>query len=148
MALKVKSIATAAEKLVRNAQAASQEWLENTKAAGEAWASGTQAAKMNYGTAVRAGGIEDRFARGVAKAGSAKFVRKVGDVGGQRFAPGVGAGKVDYLANADQYFSLLAGLSLPPRAPRGSASNTQRVVAVDQALNAKRLALLGVTGGG
>mgnify|MGYP001561452650 CR=1 FL=1 len=148
MALKVKSISSAADKLVRNAQAASQEWLENTKAAGEAWVTGTQGAKLNYGQAVRSGGIEDRFARGVAKAGAAKFVRKVSDVGGQRFAPGVSAGKVDYQANAEGYFSLLAGLSLPPRAPRGSASNTQRVVAVDQALNAKRLALLGVSAGG
>lgn len=148
MALKVKAITAAAEKLVTRAQAASQEWQVNTEAAGEAWASGTQAAKANFQQAVTAGGIADRWARGVAKAGSAKFVRKVHDVGPTRFSPGVSAGKADYMANAEQYFSLLAGLTLSPRQPRGSPGNTQRVTQVGQQLNAKRLALLGVSGGG
>lgn len=146
MPLRVKAIAEAAEKLVSRAQAASGEYAREAAASGDAWATNTQAARDNFGQAITAAGIKDRFARGVAKAGAAKFTRKIREVGADRFAPGVAAGKVDYQANAEPFFATIAALTLSARQPRGSAANYGRVNEVGKALNAKRLALLGSGG--
>lgn len=143
MGLKVKPVSEAADKLVSRAQAASADYLKEAIASGEAWATNTQAAKDNFGQAITASGIKERFARGVAKAGASKFTRKVKDVGGDRFSTGVAAGKQDYVQNAEPYFATITGLTLSPRQPRGSAANYNRVGEVGKALNAKRLALLG-----
>ena len=143
MAIKVKPIAEAATKLVERAQAASGEWAKEAQASGEVWATNTAAAKDIFGQAITAAGMKERFARGVAKAGAAKYVRKVRDVGADRFSPGVAAGRTDYTTNAEPYFSTIAGLTLSARQPRGSAANYGRVTEVGKALNARRLALLG-----
>ncbi len=143
MALKVKGAAESAKKLVERAQSAAGEYSIAAQAAGDAWQTGAVGAKDTYGMAISAAGIKDRFARGVAKAGAAKFVRKVKDVGADRFSSGVAAGQADYAANVEPYLSTVAGLTLSARGPRGSASNFKRVQEVGQALNAKRMAMLG-----
>lgn len=145
MALKVKSASEAAEKLVSRAQAASGEYAKGAKASGDAWATNTQAAKANFQQAVTASGIADRFARGVAKAGAAKYVRKITEVGADRFSTGVAAGKVDYQANVEPYLAVLSGITLSARQPRGSVANYTRVQEIGKSLNAKRLALLGTS---
>ena len=146
MAIKVRPVADAAEKLVNRATAASGEYAIQAAAAGEEWAQKTQAARDNFGQAITAAGLKERFARGVAKAGAAKYARKIREVGADRFAPGVSAGKQDYQVGAEPFFSTIAALTLSARQPRGSAANYNRVTEVGKALNAKRLALLGSGG--
>ena len=146
MALTVKPVSASADKLVARAQAASGEYSTNAQAAGEKWASMTQAAKAALQAAGLSAQLADRWLRGVARAGAAKYVRKVKDVGASRFSDGVNAGKTDYAANVEPYFATIAGLTLSARAPRGAAANYTRVQEVGKALNAKRLALLGVSG--
>lgn len=143
MAIKVRGAAESAEKLVTRAVGAQGEYASQAAAAGPTWAQNTQAAKDTFGQAIAAAGMKDRFARGVAKAGAEKYARKIREVGGDRFAPGVSAGKQDYQSGVEPYFSTIAGLTLSARQPRGSAANYNRVNEVGKALNAKRLALLG-----
>ena len=143
MALTVPTAQAAGEKLANRAGAASGDYATGAKASGEAWSAATQAAKASYQQGISAGNIAERFARGVAKAGAAKYVRKITDVGMGRFAAGVQAGKQDYIANVAEYLSTLAGLTLSARQPRGSAANITRVSEVANALHAKRLAMLG-----
>lgn len=146
MAIKVKSVSEASAKLVRNAQAGSGDLVKNASAAAETWASNTQAAKGNFQQAVTAGNMAEKFARGVAKAGAAKFRSMMEGKAAARFSTGLNLGKTFYESNTEPYFSTIAALDLGPREPRGSAANYQRVQKVGQALNAKRLALLGVSG--
>ena len=143
MAIKVPTAASAAEKLAQRASAAAGDYASEAKASGEAWVSATQAAKSAFLQGITTGNIAERFARGVAKAGAAKYIRKITDVGVGRFAQGVQAGKQDYQTNVEPFFQTIAGLSLSPRQPRGSAANIQRVSEVAMALNARRLAMLG-----
>lgn len=145
MALTVKPVAESAEKLVRNAQAASGEYATRAAASGEKWAQETQAAKDNFGQAITSAGMKERFARGVAKAGAAGFTAGITQKGRDRFSTGVGIGKTKYQSNVEPYFSTIAGLSLDARQPKGSSANYNRVQQVGKALNAKRLALLGVS---
>lgn len=146
MALTVKSAQASGEKLVQRAQAASSEYAINAVAAAEKQAAAVQASGAAFAQAISAAGMKERYLRGSAKAGAAKYARKVREVGADRFSGGTAAGKSDYIANVEPYLSIIAGLTLPARQPRGSAANIQRVTAVTSALNAKRLAMLG--GGG
>ena len=143
MALKVKDIAGATTKWGENAGRAAEEFAKNAEAAANDWASKTAASVDTYGQAISAPGIKERFRRGVAQSGAAKFARKIREVAANRFAGGVSAATTDYQAGAAPYYQTLAGLTLSQRKPRGDPANYRRVQEVGQALNAKRLAMLG-----
>jgi len=148
VAIKVKDVATSTTKWSENAGRAAVEFAERAEAAASDWQSKTVAAAPNFHAAITAPGIKERFAKGVARAGAAKFARKIRDVARDRFAPGVAAATIDYTAGVEPYFATIAALTLTARKPRGDPANYRRVEEVGKALNAKRLALLGVTAGG
>ncbi len=147
MALKVKPIAASTTKWEERARVASSEFAANAEAAAADWAKNTAAATDNYGAAISAAGVKERFRRGVSRAGAEKFARKVRDVGAARFAPGVSAATTDYHNGAEPYYATLAAITLPARKPRGDPGNLARVDTIMKTLNAKRLALLGHGGG-
>ncbi len=146
MAIKVKPIEASTTKWGENAARAATEFAANAVAAAEDWARNTAGAADNYNQAITAPGIKNRFRAGVVRAGAAKFARKITAVAADRFGPGVSAGKEDYKAGVEPFFSTLAGISLSPRKPKGDPANYKRVEEVGKALNAKRIAMLG--GGG
>ena len=147
MAIKVKDIGASTTKWSENASRAAGEFAANAAAAGEDWARNTAAATDNFGMAITAPGIKNRFRAGVVKAGAAKFVRKINDVARDRFGPGVAAATTDYNAGAAPFFATMAGITLSARKPKGDPANYKRVEEVGKALNAKRLAMLGGGGG-
>lgn len=140
MAIKVKSAAEVAAKWAEQTPGRSAYYEAGVKTAGAEWEANTKAAAANYKAAISAGNTEKMFAGGVAKAGAAKYTRKAVEVGVGRFSSGVTAGKVDYQTGIDGMLQTIAGITLPPRAPRGSESNLARVRAVASALHAKRMA--------
>jgi len=143
--IKVKGVAESTSKWSENAGRAAEEFATNAEAAASEWQSKTVAAAGNFHQAITAPGIKERFAKGVARAGASKFARKIREVGRDRFAPGVAAATIDYTAGVEPYFSTIAALTLSARKPRGDPANYRRVEEVGKALNAKRLALLGVS---
>ena len=147
MAIKVKDIGVSTTKWSDNASRAAAEFAANAEAAAEDWARNTAGSADNFGMAITAPGIKERFRRGVVRAGAAKFARKIRDVGQTRFGPGVAAAVPDYKAGAEPYYSTIAALTLSARKPKGDPANYKRVEEIGKALNAKRLALLGAGGG-
>jgi len=148
MAVKVKPIEASTMKWSENAGRAAEAFATEAEASADLWVRNTAAARDNYGMAITAPGIKDRFAKGVSKAGAAKFARKIRDVARDRFAPGVAAATVDYKTGVEPFFATLASLTLSARKPKGDPANYKRVEEVGKALNAKRLALLGVSSSG
>lgn len=146
-AIKVKPIEASTIKWTENAGRAAETFAIEAEAAAEDWARNTAAAASTYGSAISAPGIKERFRRGVQRAGAAKFSRKIRDVARDRFAPGVAAASVDYKTGVEPYIATIAALTLSGRKPRGDPANYKRVEEVGKALNAKRLALLGVSTG-
>lgn len=147
MALKVKPIDASTTKWTENAGRAAEEFASRAEAAADDWARNTAAAADTFNQAITAPGIKERFRRGVARAGAAKFARKIKDVARDRFAPGIAAASTDYHAGVEPYFATLAALTLDQRKPKGDPANYRRVEQVGKALNSKRLALLGGGGG-
>lgn len=146
MALKVKDITVSTDKWRDNAGRSADRFASEAEASADLWARNTGAAVDTYGQAISAPGIKTRFQRGVARAGAAKFARKIAEVARDRFGPGVAAGAPDYKAGAEPYYATIASLSLSARKPKGDPANYKRVEEVGKALNAKRLALLGGAG--
>lgn len=142
MAIKVKSVAESAEKWGTRARSAAGEYAKEAEAAAETWAVNTMAASDNFKLAITAAGIDTRFRRGVQRAGSAKFARKVRELGSSRYPSGIDSGKPDYANNVEPYLSAIAALTQPARKPRGDPANEARVTQITRTLNAKRLALL------
>ena len=147
MPIKVRSAAEIAEKYAAVTPGRQSYYEAGVEGAGDDWARNTQAAAPNFKAAVMAGDIDKRFSGGVRRAGAEKYNRKVAAVGGSRYSSGVIAGVEDYQRGIEPYLQVLAGLTLPARAPRGSDANDARFVAVRKALAAKRVALK-VAGGG
>jgi len=113
--------------------------------AGALWEANAVAAKGTFKAAVADPKIGDRFAGGVKKAGAAKFERKVKDVGITRFGPGVAAAITDMDTGFSPYQSVLAGIEVPDRGPRGDPGNYEIVKKIGDPLHKKRLAVLGAT---
>ncbi len=146
-AIKVKEVGASTTKWSENASRAAAEFATNAEAAAEVWAGNTQRAADTFHQAITAPNMKERFRRGVARAGAAKFARKIREVGRDRFGPGVAAATTDYTAGVEPYFATIAAITLSPRKPRGDPANYRRVEEIGKALNAKRLALLGAGGG-
>uniref|UniRef100_A0A6M3XST7 Uncharacterized protein n=2 Tax=viral metagenome TaxID=1070528 RepID=A0A6M3XST7_9ZZZZ len=147
MALKVKPIEASTTKWSENASRAAGEYAENALAAADTWATNTKNAADTFQQAISSAGMKNRFLRGVAAAGASKYGRKIADVARDRFGPGISAATQDYRSGAEPYFQTLASISLSQRKPRGDPSNYRRVEEVGKALNAKRMAILGSSGG-
>ena len=140
MAIKTKSAADAAKKWGEVTPGRQQYYASETPAAASEWESKTIAAKAAFQAAVTAGNIGEMFSGGVKKAGAAKFSRKVTDVGINRFSQGVTAAVTDMQTGIEPMLATIAALTLPARAPRGSAGNLQRVQIIADALHKKRIA--------
>jgi hypothetical protein len=108
-----------------------RDYAANAQAANDAWKSGTQAAIAR-----------DGFKKGVAKVGTAKWQDRALKLGPSRYGPGVQAAQSDYEAGFAPYREAIAGSVLPPRGPRRSPQNLQRVQAIVQAISARKEALL------
>lgn len=145
MAIKVKPIDATTDKWVDNAGRSAELYATAAEASAEDWARNTGAASDNFYSAITQPGIKERFKRGVARAGAAKYARKIRDVAKDRFGPGITFGAEDYKSGAEPYFATIAALTLSPRKPKGDPANYKRVEEIGKALNAKRLALLGAS---
>lgn len=139
MAIRVKAIGDIAKKFVRNAQTAAPDYTEGVRAAGADWESNTVAGAANYSAGVQQAIADGRFERGVRDAGSAKFVARASTLGAQRFGPGVAAAEPDFVKGAGPYLQTIAGLTLPPRRPKGDPGNMERANAVAQALRRQKV---------
>jgi len=146
VAVRVKPLADSAGKYASNAAASADRYATNAVGGAERWLQGAVAAARNFRQAVSAAGIEERFKRGVQRAGAGKYSARVQTFGAGRYSAGVGEAGDDWAQGFEPYQNTIAGLTLPARRPRGDPANMNRVSAVTNALTAKRMALLG-TGG-
>jgi len=139
MAIEMKDTATIAAKFSQRAQAAGAEYKSGVTGKGAKWQSNTAAAEDTFGQAVTAAVGRRAYSKGVAKAGASKYESKASGVGAIRYPQGVGGAQADYQAGVEPYFAVLKGVSLSPRAPKGSPQNLERVRAVTEALHNKKI---------
>jgi hypothetical protein len=132
----VPAVGRVAEKWARRVAGATTDYDAGITAAGGKWAAAAKAADMNYRTAVTAAAGAGRFAKGVERAGDAKWSRGAKDKGVQRYGPGAQAAQGDFSTAIAPVLEVIGRTDLPARGPRGQESNYARSAAIGKALRA------------
>lgn len=123
-------------------------WATRTQAAGGDYASGasnprvpwaqaTAAAETNYQSGVNDAIARGAFGKGVQEAGDQKWRSGITEKGRTRYQQGAAVAQGDYDRGFARYKTVLEGVTLPPRGPKGQ--NYQRVQAVGDALRQAKL---------
>ena len=139
MPITLRPIEQLADKFAKRAQAAAPEYAAGVAAPKKDQAAEAIAATQSYNQGVSEAIARDAFAKGVRKAGTAKWQEKSKSVGVQRYPQGVAGAKADWQTGFSPYASVLGAISLPQKGPRGAAGNLERVRAVADALHNKRV---------
>jgi len=126
-----------AEKFARNASNASGDYLAGAQSPRRSQSAAAIAAEPNYESGVTAAISRKAYSTGLRKAGDGKWQKGIQDVGRARYQQGVAAAKDEYSSGFAPYASVLSGLTLQPRGPKGT--NYGRVQMVGDALRAKKL---------
>jgi len=136
---RIKDMAAIVEKWQRNAGAAGTAYATGVRGRGGDWEGGASAAEAAYTQGVQAAISRNAFSAGVRRAGGAKWEQKSTTIGAERYGSGVAAAGSEYREGFAPYHSVIAGVTLPPKGPRGAEQNYQRVAAIGRALNQARL---------
>ena len=126
----IKSAARSSAKWKRQSAAAQPEYKSGVELTKKDWEKNTLDAASNYDAGVQAGIAEKRFQGGVAKAGTGKWREKTLMKGPQRWAEGISQSTDAYEKGFAPYRSAIEAINLPPRGPKGSAQNIQRVAVI------------------
>lgn len=135
----IKSIAAIQEKWGRVTPTRTEDYTLGIKNPKRDWAQSATGAKESHKAAMTAAASNDSYAKGVAKAGTAKWQDKATRKGPSRFAEGVIVGAADYGAGFQPYADAIKGTTLPPRFPAGDLRNLDRVKVISQALRKKKM---------
>ena len=140
--LKLRPLDQIVDKWNRRASAAGPDYQAGIQAPRTPWSQGALSAKEAWKQAVTDAASKDLFAKGVAKAGDAKWATKALSVGVRRYPEGVAAAKDDYKNNFAPFYDALGKVALPARAPRGDPRNLERVKAIVNAMRQTKEQLL------
>lgn len=99
-----------------------------------AWDTASAAADANYRAGVTAAANAGRFAAGVRAAGNARWIEGATKKGPGRFTEGVMLGGNEYGKQIQTVLTTIQGVQLPPRGPKGSPQNFQRIQPIGEAL--------------
>jgi len=135
----VRPISKVAEKWGTVTPQRAPQYEEGVKSPLKDWAKQTAAANDAYKAGVQAAVQKDMFAKGVAKAGTAKWQAKAAALGPRRFSEGVAMSAPDYEKGFAPYRDVIEKTTLPPRFAKGDPRNIDRVRTMAAALaEAKR----------
>jgi hypothetical protein len=140
MAIVVKDVTASAQKYAQRGAAAANDYKTGVMNAGQHWHDATKASADNYGQGVQAAIADGRFAKGVDRAGAARYSDRASTKGAAAFPAGVQAGQGRWAQNVQPYLQVLSSASLPPRGPKGDPRNQLRSQMVADLLRKKKIA--------
>lgn len=103
------------------------------------WEEEALAAKENWKSGIDAAAAKDLFAKGIKKAGTAKWRDKALKKGPGRFAEGVYLAGPDYEKGFAPFHAAIERVDLGPRFPRRDPRNLERVKRIVDALIAEKI---------
>ena len=133
----IKSLARIKEKWTRVTPMRAEDYKLGVTGPRRDWGATTVASKETHKQAMIAAAAGDSFAKGVTKAGTAKWQSRALQKGPGRFAEGVMVGGEDYEKGFAPFRDEIEKLTLPARFPKRDPRNLQRVSAIDVALAKK-----------
>jgi hypothetical protein len=136
---KVPDLARVSAKWSQNAGNATSTYTDGVQNPKEDWKTATLAAKENYKAGVQKSITDDRFSKGVNRTSTDKQIQASVQKGSERFSAGIALAGPDFEAGMAPVLAVIASTNLPPRKPKGDASNIQRVAALAAAQHAAKL---------
>lgn len=134
----VKAAAAIREKWTRVTPQRTQDYTLGVTSPRRDWEKSATGAKETHKAAMVAAAASDSYAKGVTKAGTAKWQARAKQKGPGRFAEGVMIGGDDYEKGFAPYRDEIEKTVLPPRFPRRDPRNIQRVSTIAAALGKKK----------
>jgi hypothetical protein len=125
--MEIKSLARITEKWTRVTPMRSEDYKLGVTSPRRDWQASAVAAKESHKLAMAAAAAADSFAKGITKAGTAKWQAKALAKGPGRFAEGVMVGGPDFEKGFAPAREVLEKTVLPPRFPRRDPRNIARV---------------------
>lgn len=135
----IKSLAAIKEKWTRVTPGRTEDYKLGIQNPKRDWADEALAAKGNWKAGVDAAAAKDLFAKGISKAGTAKWKERALRKGPGRFAEGVYIAGPDYEKGFAPFHAAIEKIDLGPRFPRRDPRNLNRVKMVVDALIAEKL---------
>ena len=124
----------------KRAAAARDEYLDGVANPRKDWQEQTVAAAASYQSGLEAAFTNQSFQKGVAAAGTKKWQDRAKKFGPGRYSEGVRASESEYRSGFERFHSRIAATDLPPRGPKGSPENIERVRIMAEALHDEKLA--------
>ncbi len=135
----IKSTAAIQEKWTRVTPQRTEDYTLGVKSPKRDWAKAASDAKESHKAAMVQAASTDAYAKGINKAGTAKWQSKAIAKGPSRFAEGVVLAGGDYGTGFAPYADVIKATTIPPRYPRGDLRNLERVKTISQALRKKKV---------
>lgn len=129
-----KSAQQTVDKWQRRASVAQPEYQAGIQNPKTPWDQATTAAEGSYKAGVMAAANAGSFAKGVQKAGLNKWQQNALKKGPSRFVEGVSLSGPAFQEQIAGVLQTIQGVTLPPRGPKGSPQNYQRVGPIGEAL--------------
>ena len=123
----------------KRAAAARDEYLDGVKNPRKDWESETVAAVERMVTGFNEAAGDGRIDRGITDAGTRKWQARASTVGPGRFSEGVRGAEPEYRTGFAPFHSRIAATDLPPRGPKGSPENLERVRIMAEALHDQKV---------
>lgn len=131
----IKSIDRISRKWAQVTPQRAQQYAEGVENPRRSWQQATLEAEDRQHAGVQAAIQNRSFAKGVERAGDAKWKRGATQKGPARWAEGVRVGQQDYAAGFAPYREAIANIQLPPRGPKGDPANYERVRIIGETLH-------------
>ena len=135
----VKSASEIAGKWARVTPQRTADYEDGVKNPKRDWEQATIEAADRQAEGVQKAIQEDRFAKGVAKAGTSKWQKGATQKGPQRWSQGVQLGEDEYEKGFAPFRDVIEQTDLPPRFPAGDPRNIERVQTMAAALHKRRV---------
>jgi len=137
--MEIKSLSRIADKWGANAALAGDSYRDGVQSPRRSWQAATAGADESRRAGLAEADARNAFVNGVNAAGDSKWKNNATVLGPARFRQGVQNAKPAFSSGFSKYHSVIAGVTLPPRGPKGSPENIERVRAVADALHTARV---------
>ena len=135
----IKSLDKTTRIWAKRAAASRDEYLDGVENPRKDWKDETANAADRYREGLEASFENNSFLRGVEDAGTSKWQEKAKKLGPGRYSEGVRASEADYRSGFAPFHSRIAATTLPPRGPKGSPENIERVRVMAEALHDEKI---------
>lgn len=135
----IKSLSSIRDKWTRVTPGRTEDYKLGIQNPRRDWATEALAGKDNWKAGVDAAAAKDLFAKGIDKAGTAKWRDHALKKGPGRFAEGVYIAGPDYESGFKPYHDAISRVDLGPRFPKRDPRNLNRVKLIVDALIAEKV---------